>query len=269
MKFELVCLTYFVIFYRVRFFWFMDEESPNEVSHGKKVTRNTEEHDIYSRSADIDEEEEYSENIINLPLPEHASHLLSNDNEENLCHLKDLPRPSSYQKIFIPENTNSCDSINAPPEIIEIMQKHMEEYKQIDQSAKIFFLSKHSNDIAVLTNDEYRYYIRTRYTTLGRSYYDSLEADINLLVFSQSRLKKIKISRLQALLELDKINNFLITNIGDFEFKVDGSTLMPQHRCKLQQGSILDFDGIVVLFIYNQELIFKISKELRKKLEES
>lgn len=68
------------------------------------------------------------------------------------------------------------------------------------------------------------------------------------------------ISRKQAVITLMTDYNFYIQNIGKRPIRVNGVYIPPEGMCVLSTFSLIDFSGLLLLFIPNTELIGRASK---------
>ncbi|EAX89789.1 hypothetical protein TVAG_366930 [Trichomonas vaginalis G3] len=119
-----------------------------------------------------------------------------------------------------------------------------------------------ANDLAVLRSINVAFPIRREAIVLGRNQaYD--QVDIDLSTSGPSSCPHI--SRKQAILSFLEDCCFYIENIGNRAFRVNGVPIYPDQMCRIPAYAILDFSGVLFLFVPNTKLIDELSRFLGDK----
>jgi len=105
-------------------------------------------------------------------------------------------------------------------------------------------------DIAMLHGENYVYYMRREAISIGRSS-KTVSVDIDLSVF----IDCIHISKRQAIISFCPDCNFYLENTGKSILRVNGIVISPGRMCQLKNGALLDFSGILFIFLLNQKIV--------------
>jgi hypothetical protein len=111
------------------------------------------------------------------------------------------------------------------------------------------------HDLAMLQADTVQFFVKQQFVIIGRATVDK-PVDINLGFIVDPVCPHV--SRQQASLQLMWDGHFYIENIGQGVFRVNGIVIKPNHFCAVLKGALLDFCGIILLFIPNQKAVDRV-----------
>ena len=92
---------------------------------------------------------------------------------------------------------------------------------------------------------------------LGRA---SSLAEVDIDISTNDDNSCVHISRRQAIISFLDDCNFYIENIGKRTFRVNGVLIKPDQMARIPSFAILDFSGVLFMFIPNKRLIEEISQ---------
>lgn len=119
-----------------------------------------------------------------------------------------------------------------------------------------------STDLAILRGRNVEFPMRREAIIIGRA---SQLAEVDIDVSLEGEHGCIHVSRQQAILSFLPDLNFYAENIGNGPFRVNGVIISPGEMCKLPPFAILDFAGVLLMFLPNLRFVETISEELKKK----
>jgi hypothetical protein len=114
-------------------------------------------------------------------------------------------------------------------------------------------------DLAVLRTEMVQFYMRERFIVIGRGTMKT-QISVNLGFITPNVCPHI--SRKQASIQLMCDGSFYIANIGSAIFRTNGKIIEPGQHALLPTGALLDFCGIILLFIPNTSLVQQIVAQL-------
>ena len=134
---------------------------------------------------------------------------------------------------------------------------------QIEQCEKTLPIvtDKYFNNrcLAILRTENTVYYMKREAITFGR---ESIDYDVDVDLSFENEKTCIHTSRVQAILSFLDDLNFYLENIGNRGFRVNGELIPPGDICKVNDGDIFDFSGVLLLFIINKRLVENIRQKL-------
>jgi len=113
--------------------------------------------------------------------------------------------------------------------------------------------------LAVLRGRLVRYLMRSREITFGRQTKDN-NVDVDLALEGVA----IKVSRKQGTIKLRSNGDFFVSNDGKHPIFVDGLPLLPDHKTRLNNNSVLEVSELRFVFLINYDLINAIRHESAK-----
>jgi hypothetical protein len=114
-------------------------------------------------------------------------------------------------------------------------------------------------DLAVLRAEMLEFYMRERYILIGRGTMGN-QISVNLGFIAPNAC--VHISREQASIQLMSDGHFYIENVGSAIFRANGKIIKPKQYAVLPTGALLDFCGIILLFVPNTSLVQQIVAQL-------
>lgn len=113
--------------------------------------------------------------------------------------------------------------------------------------------------LAVLRGRLVRYLMRSREITFGRQTKDnSVDVDLALEGIAD------KVSRKQGTIKLRSNGDFFVSNDGKHTIFIDGNPVLPTHKARLSNNSVLEVADLKFVFLINYELINAIRHESAK-----
>lgn len=113
--------------------------------------------------------------------------------------------------------------------------------------------------LAVLRGRLVRYLMRSREITFGRQTKDnSVDVDLALEGIAD------KVSRKQGTIKLRSNGDFFVSNDGKHTIFIDGQPILPSHKARLSNNSVLEVAELKFVFLINYELINAIRHESAK-----
>lgn len=113
--------------------------------------------------------------------------------------------------------------------------------------------------LAVLRGRLVRYLMRSREITFGRQTKDnSVDVDLALEGIAD------KVSRKQGTIKLRSNGDFFVSNDGKHTIFIDGQPILPAHKARLSNNSVLEVADLKFVFLINYELINAIRHESAK-----
>lgn len=113
--------------------------------------------------------------------------------------------------------------------------------------------------LAVLRGRLVRYLMRSREITFGRQTKDnSVDVDLALEGIAD------KVSRKQGTIKLRSNGDFFVSNDGKHTIFIDGQPILPAHKARLSNNSVLEVSDLKFVFLINYELINAIRHESAK-----
>lgn len=114
-----------------------------------------------------------------------------------------------------------------------------------------------SQTYAVLRGRLVRYLMRSKEITIGRTTKDFV-VDVDLSLEGPST----KISRLQAIISLQKAGEFTLFNSGKRPIYVDSKPLLSDTSLGINHNSLIEFSTLKFVFLINQDLISNMRNEV-------
>lgn len=147
------------------------------------------------------------------------------------------------------------------------VQPHVnKEIKKLEDNMCFLSMSAFKGEeLAVLRGLTMAYPIRREAVLIGRASNLS-EVDVDLSSIDRTHTC-IHISRQQAILSFLQDCNFYIENIGNRTFRVNGIEISTGKICRLPPYAILDFCGILLMFIPNERFIETVRQHLNSQTE--
>uniref|UniRef100_A0A336K5A8 CSON008454 protein n=1 Tax=Culicoides sonorensis TaxID=179676 RepID=A0A336K5A8_CULSO len=113
--------------------------------------------------------------------------------------------------------------------------------------------------LAVLRGRLVRYLMRSREITFGRQTKEnSVDVDLALEGIAD------KVSRKQGTIKLRSNGDFFVSNDGKHTIFIDGQPILPNHKARLNNNSVLEVADLRFVFLINYELINAIRHESAK-----
>ncbi|XP_063699122.1 microspherule protein 1 [Culicoides brevitarsis] len=113
--------------------------------------------------------------------------------------------------------------------------------------------------LAVLRGRLVRYLMRSREITFGRQTKDN-SVDVDLALEGIAN----KVSRKQGTIKLRSNGDFFVSNDGKHTIFIDGQPILPAHKARLSNNSVLEVADLKFVFLINYELINAIRHESAK-----
>jgi hypothetical protein len=113
------------------------------------------------------------------------------------------------------------------------------------------------SELATLRGANVYYSIKREAVLIGRA---TSFADIDIDLAFEGEKSCLHVSRRQAILYFLYDCNFYIENVGNRPFRVNGFLINPGKTCRVSPFAILDFSGILLMFIPNEKFIDEIRK---------
>jgi hypothetical protein len=121
-------------------------------------------------------------------------------------------------------------------------------------------------DLAVLRADSMEFLMRDRILVIGRGTKDAWPT-VNLGFLSDAVCPHV--SREHACIQLMPDGQFYIENIGSTLFRVNGKIIRPRKYGGLPPASVLDFAGLVLVFIPNRGFVNRILEDAQSSHEKT
>jgi hypothetical protein len=115
-------------------------------------------------------------------------------------------------------------------------------------------------DLAILRADSIEFVMRESSIVIGRGTRDTWPA-VSLGFLSAEPCPHI--SREHACIQLMSDGSFYVENIGSSIFRVNGHVIRPKQHGQITAGALLDFAGLILMFIPNDGLVNRIMAETR------
>ncbi|EAX96590.1 hypothetical protein TVAG_018040 [Trichomonas vaginalis G3] len=143
------------------------------------------------------------------------------------------------------------------------IQPHVEhEIQELHELTSLLSITAFKgNDLAILRGLSVEYAMRREAILIGRASTLS-EVDVDLSSVDGQHAC-IHISRQQAILSFLPDCNFYIENIGNRSFRVNGVEISTGKICRIPPYAILDFCGILLMFIPNEKLLDQLKTKLK------
>lgn len=207
--------------------------------------------EILSKMSDK-EKEEIIEKQVNQIITEELYFLSTDKETEEEKKLGLSPESFVTSRCFY-------EPYHQPPVRNPNVDQQIEEYKKMLPIVNDKYFS--NKCLAILRTEKTIYLMKREAITLGR---ESIDYDVDVDLSFENEKTCIHTSRVQAILSFLPDLNFYLENIGNRGFRVNGELIPPGDICKINEGDILDFSGVLLLFIPNTRLI----DDIRRKLDE-
>jgi len=195
-----------------------------------------------------DQDDEVINKLAKMMLNEELFSLTEENSFESIEYLRNTqlePKDFDSCRCSIPISPTYIDSFPASDELITL-------HSQLSLISESYFMD---GDLAMLRASDHYYMMKSAAILLGRST-DKTFVDIDLSYGLDPFCTHL--SRNQAIISFLEDSNFYIENIGLRSFRVNGVLIPPNSICQLNEGSILDFSGYVLLFLPNSSMVEQI-----------
>lgn len=157
------------------------------------------------------------------------------------------------------DTTQCLYSPHTFPSQISITQEVNDEINSLNRQLPLLKPQFSHGELAIFRSEGFSYSMLNQTIIIGRGTSDHL-VDINLEYENDGQCSHI--SRYQAVVSFRDDLKFYLENCGSSLMRVNGVIIPPKGLCMLHDNDLLDFNGILLLFLINDKLVYSIQREL-------
>ena len=117
--------------------------------------------------------------------------------------------------------------------------------------------SMEENNLAIIRGENVIFSMNKQAILLGRA---SSLAEVDIDISTDDDKSCVHISRRQAIISFLPDCKFYIENVGNRPFRVNGVPVLPEQMARIPNFAILDFSGVLFMFIPNKNLVDEIAQ---------